>query len=385
MFMNPRGSTLDELLGTSIAAFDIPSKIYGRAVARYSELADWLASDHEGTASGAVYPQGSMRLGTMVAPIDPKCDYDVDLVYRRDVQKSSVTQEELKRLAGDALDRYLMTGPEGDPSKQPGRRCWTLNYPREPFHMDVLPTIPNVDAPPNGILLTDRDLREWQRSNPIDYADWFHAVMAAEQATLREALAKQVDVEDAPVEQLKTTLQRGAQALKRHRDLFFAKSEQDGPASIIITTLAARAYSGSGTLYEALVDITSKMPGLVETRDGIYWIENPVQEGENFADRWKGKPERAEAFFDWMEAAQADFQGLGDNLGIDQVVEKMAESFGQEPAREANLKLGQRLKRERERNRLSVTGSGLLITGSNEGRPIPQHTFHGDAPTRRRT
>ena len=37
----------------------------------------------------------------------------------------------------------------------------------------MLPTIPDPDLPPTGILLTDKQLRLWQHSNPIGYAAWF--------------------------------------------------------------------------------------------------------------------------------------------------------------------------------------------------------------------
>lgn len=39
----------------------------------------------------------------------------------------------------------------------------------------------------------------------------------------------------------KTPLQRAVQILKRHRDIMFA-GDEDKPVSIIITTLAAKAY-----------------------------------------------------------------------------------------------------------------------------------------------
>jgi hypothetical protein len=384
MFMDNRGSTLDELLGLSIAAFDIPEAVYRRAVARYTDLADWMAENDGGYASGVIYTQGSIRLGTMVTPIDPQRDYDIDLVYRRDLQKGSITQAELKAEAGLLLDRYLATGPEGAPRKSAGKRCWTLDYPAEPFHMDTLPTIPNPEAPPDGVLLTDRDLPKWQPSNPVAYADWFHAVMAEERLRLREAMAKQIDVEDAPPDGPKTTLQRSTQALKRHRDLFFAGTDDAGPASIIISTLAAKAYSGGGTLYEVLTDVTAKMPTLIRKRGDVYWIENPVQKDENFADRWKGKSECPESFFRWISAAQEHFRSYGADLGIDQVMQKMARSFGDRPVQEAKAQFGSRLTRERERGGLGVRSTGRLAVAAPAVRPIPQHTFHGDARTRRR-
>ncbi len=67
---------------------------------------------------------------------------------------------------------------------------------------------------------------------------------------------------------MKTTLQRTVQALKRHRDLHFADAPKDKPASIVITTLAARAYRGQGSLFEVLVDVVERMPAFIEDREG---------------------------------------------------------------------------------------------------------------------
>jgi len=379
MYMDEDPSPLEELLGTSIAEFDIPDDVYARVIARYHSLADYLAEAEPGI-TGRVYTQGSIRLGTVTAPIDPAADYDLDLVYRSDLDKDEITKKELKERAGRALAGYLATGPDGDPRRSEGKRCWTLDYPYEPFHMDMLPAIPNADARPDGILLTDRELREWQPSNPVGFADWFHRQMSIEMGVLREALAKRMDVEQAPPSELKTTLQRSTQALKRHRDIYFSASSEDGPASIIITTLAAMAYSGQGSIYEVLIDITAKMPELVETRNGVLWVPNPVQPDENFADRWREHPSRAQHFFEWIKAAHADFRDLGADRGIERIIEKLGSSLGEGPASRAAERFSSRMVEKRDSNRLKVAGTGLLgVTGV----PLRPHTFHGDATRQR--
>jgi hypothetical protein len=97
MLTTDRGAQLDEILDASISDFDIPAAVYERAVARYGQVGDWLSEYWTGSAGGGdVYPQGSFRLGTVVQPIDPRDDYDIDLVCRRDMSKESTTQELLK-------------------------------------------------------------------------------------------------------------------------------------------------------------------------------------------------------------------------------------------------------------------------------------------------
>jgi hypothetical protein len=373
---------LDQLLGSAIADFDIPDEVYEQIVDRYEDVAAWL-SDYwpESSSDGVIYPQGSIRLGTVVQPINDHDEYDIDLVCRRELAKDSTTQVALKSDVGKALGLYVASGPDGSPTRDEGKRCWTLDYPSEPFHMDVLPALPNPEAAPNGILLTDRDLREWQWSNPIDYATWFHSRMRQEFAELREVLAKQMDVDDVPEWKIKTTLQRTVQALKRHRDFYFVDRPENRPASIIITTLAARAYTGGGAPYEVLVDVTGKMPDFIEVRDGMYWLPNPVQKEENFCDRWQTHPERSRAFLEWIAQAQVDFNDYGSDSGVDHVLEKFARNFGERPARRAGEAFGVNLARTRDAGQLGIAAGGLL--GTTAGRSVPRHTFHGDAPKTR--
>jgi hypothetical protein len=205
--------------------------------------------------------------------------------------------------------------------------------------------------------------------------------MATEYMQVREAVAvaKRMDLEDVPDWEVKTTLQRTVQALKRHRDVHFADRPEDKPASIVITTLAAMAYRGQASLFEVLVDVVDRMPELIEDRAGVLWIANPVQPEENFADRWRAHPGRAQRFFDWMDRAQQDFTGLGDERGLDRTVTKLAESFGSGPANRAGERSAESVRNAREDGLLGISaGTGML--GAARTRAVPRHTFHGDAP-----
>jgi hypothetical protein len=142
--------------------------------------------------------------------------------------------------------------------------------------------------------------------------------------------------------------------------------------------------TGGGTLYEVLADVTAKMPGLVEVRDGAYWVANPVQPDENFADRWCIHPGRDQRFFQWMQQVQKDVSGYGAERGVDRVLEKIAKSFGDRSAQRAGASLGTGAARARETGMLGMAaGTGLLATTSRPSRPVPQHTFHGSLPGRR--
>lgn len=368
---------LDELLRTSIEFLDISDAEYRLAVSRYEALAQSLANYwSDSVIGGAVYPQGSMRLGTVTRNIHRNDEIDIDLVARRDLQQSSITQAQLKEDTGHGLDLFVKSRPEGHPSKDEGQRCWTLLY--QGFHVDVLPALPDEKVAGTGIVITDTGVRPWLPSNPIGYADWFHKVMREEWLEKRAVLARKgMDVAEVPDWTVKTTLQRTVQALKRHRDIYFTDSLADRPASVIITTLAAKAYRGGGVLYEVLRDVTATMPTLIEREGGIYVVSNPVQTEENFADRWKSHPHRAQRFFEWAEQAQADFAGIGAERGVDAVLEKMARSLGQRAAQRAECVAGSGLFEARRGGQLALAaGTGALITGTR--RAVRPHTFHGD-------
>lgn len=298
---------LSDLLRAIADDLDIPSHLYEDAVVRYTDVGEWLAQEDSELAkfSPDIFPQGSFRLGTMVRPIDDSGEYDIDLVCHLKIKKENTTQQELKDRVGKRLET------RGDIKKllKPMRRCWRLDYP-EPFHLDVLPVIPNAERLPNGILLTDTDLHHWQFSNPIDYAEWFKDQMRVMLLESRAAYAEQhsMSIEDVPEYEVKTPLQRVVQILKRHRDVYFKDDSCNRPVSIIITTLAAKAYSNQSNLYEALVAVATRMHEHIEKRtDGKWWVANPVDDGENFADKWNEYPERRTAFFRWLEQLREDF------------------------------------------------------------------------------
>ncbi len=380
MTTTERERQLDQLLNVAIASFDIPDRMYELAVSRYEDVGRWLSgrAEQRGT-TGDVYPQGSFRLGTVVRPIAPKDQYDIDMVYRRDVSKNSISQAKLKEDAGYDLREYVLNSPEGLPALKEGKRCWTLVYASDPFHMDVLPAVPDLNGDQNSILLTDRNLREWQHSNPIGYSQWFRGRMADEFIRLRKEAAVNMaamDVEDVPEWKVKTTLQRTVQALKRHRDIYFQQRVDHRPTSIIITTLAAKSYVGSGTLYDVITRVTQDMPRHIEKFDGDYWVANPMQPEENFADRWRGDPALATSFFEWVEQAHTDFRNLAAKPGVDSSLELIAKGLGEGAAEAAGGAFGEQFAAANRIGQLGLgSATGLLTTSSR--RPAPRHTFHG--------
>lgn len=336
---NTLKDTLTELLSKITEILDVPDHLHDDAVLKYEEIGEWLAAEDSQLKLYApeIYPQGSFRLGTVVRPLSEKDEYDIDLVCHLRIEKEKVTQEELKQMVGDRLKERA----EIKDLLEECRRCWSLDYPQQ-FHMDVLPAIPNNERQPTGILLTDTDLIKWQKSNPIAYADWFYARMEVMLQEKKAEFAESIraSIEDVPEWQVKTPLQRAVQLLKRHRDIYFQNDQENKPVSIIITTLAAWAYRNQVNLYDTLLDIIRDMTKFIENRSGKWWVANPVDPDENFADKWNEKAERRLAFFKWHERIQSDFADIVDKRSLYEFAESLSTPFGRSAVLTAAKSLG---------------------------------------------
>ena len=82
-----------------------------------------------------VFAQGSFRLGTVVRNVHRNDDIDIDVLAMRDIERTSITQEELKAEVGDAVRRYSRRVISGNPTVDESSRCWTLTWPG--MHMDI--------------------------------------------------------------------------------------------------------------------------------------------------------------------------------------------------------------------------------------------------------
>jgi hypothetical protein len=115
--------------------------------------------------------------------------------------------------------------------------------------------------------------------------------------------------------------------------LYFAEDTNNRPPSILITTLAAKAYRGETDLFTATRNELAGMNRHVENCNGVAWVANPAHEGENFVDKWKEYPERREAYYAW----QRDLTSTLDEAlrmrgkGLQAVASRLARSFDPEP------------------------------------------------------
>lgn len=372
-----RREELGEVLSELAAQLDVPPSKYEDAKEHYGAVGSWLNEEDSELApfDPQIYPQGSFALGTAIHPLNHG-DYDVDAVCLLRCDKQKITQQALKELIGRRLKLHgtysrMIEPPEG------GRRCWTLKYAdASKFHLDILPAIPDetewllahgvpAKRAAHAICITDKTTwgtqADWPRSNPIGYVDWFKERMRVVFEELRKARAfeKRAEVHQIQDFEVRTPLQRVIQLLKRHRDITYGDDE-DQPISILITTLAAKAYSNEPDLIDALLAVIPRMRSGLENRDGVLWVPNPVNPLENFADKWIESPRKAEVFFSWLAAVEALHQHLLTQRGFGQMEEELSKAYGRKVAADAIQK---RASRRNQRQ----AAAGILVPAFGHG------------------
>lgn len=372
---------LKGLLEQLLADIDVPDGKYREASERYTSVGEWLGAEGSVLAPFGVriFPQGSFALGTAIKPIEGD-DYDVDAVCLLTRPPTRWTQRQLKEAVGDRLLQHgkyktMLKPPEG------GRRCWTIQYADESrFHLDVLPAKPDQwqwllghGVPEKyaelSIQITCRDSYDdvvWPKSNPGGYLRWFIDQMRTrfDEARKRLAMAKRAEVHEVPEYEARTPLQRVVQILKRQRDVMFGE-DPNKPISIIITTLAAKAYDNEGDLELAFREIARGMRAHIQNDGRKYVILNPVNPLENFADRWDAT--RQARFFEWLEAVEETEQALSaPGVTLRRQANVLAESFGLDGARAAEGALFSSMPAIRELTEAAATLPDVLRAGHRQ-------------------
>lgn len=390
-----------ETLGESL---DITKEQYDNLTQSYRAVGTFLDNDPAfADYKPLVSPQGSLRLGTIIQPINPSDDLDVDLVYRLSEKNPWWSQKDLKDKVGERLkgsDRYSPM------LKEEGRRCWTLLYrdnsdnPKEKYHMDILPSVADSKYDERvtrlfsesfseqtidqiSVRITDKEsenyatatqIEKWLKSNPDGYALWF-AGRCKEDASVK-LLAEAV----VPIEKYsrdKTVLQRIVQILKRHRDMMFSNDTDNKPISIIITTLAARAYKGEQDLVAGLYNVVNNLEkSIIKNDNGEDVISNPVNPEENFADKWPSHPIRHDNFYKWLDAVKKDVTDILRGTNRVQIQGVLERAFGKDTSIKAATLLT-------ERRKAKISSGTVLLESSGKvgatGKAInTSNTFFGD-------
>ncbi len=350
--------TVTALLESILKALEIPRSYYDKAIARHRSLGEWLCRPESRVATFApsVVPQGSFRYGTVNRPLLATDKYDLDNVTTLAIAKTAMSQKELKHLYGAEIKEYAIANKMTDPVEE-RNRCWRVFYADEfSFHLDTLPCVPEdrqiisaiVDrgVPQNlamlAVAITDKRHPQYEQitpvlfsSNPRGFAGWFEQCARTWALPRLLQLVKSnlyASVEDVPTYEWKTPLQQGIQILKRHRDVMFRTNPAVAPISMIITNLAAHAYSGEPDLYTALTNIVEKMPQYVNAQRPR--VPNPANPAEDYADKWAANRNLEQHFWLWHTQIAADLKKLPAFLTGDALFADVRRTFGVELSEE---------------------------------------------------
>ena len=363
---------LNALVVAGAEQLDLTPTQHARAVAHYEAVGEYLAERGSPLErySPVVFAQGSIAIGTATKPVG-RDEFDLDLMCQLSIS-SRADPADVKRIVGERLKAH---GTYKGMLREKNR-CWRLGFAGE-FHMDIIPGIPDPGGRTGtALLVPDKELRCWKETDPKGYAAWFLA--RAEVATVtNEAVCAEVEPAPAPSdERRKLALQVVIQLLKRHRDLMFVDDE-DAPISIIITTLAARAYDGSQSVVGALSGVLARMPDYIgRTTSGVAHVGNPVNPLENFADKWSTHPRRERCFFDWLASARRDFERLR-TAGLPNMPDALGGWVGKRAATRAIRDYARDMRRRRDTGIRVSAATGMLGSTSPRAAQSPNHTFFG--------
>lgn len=381
-------SYLVGLLEMACEKLDITDTERSMAESRYNAVGKWLSDgENKYLANSTIYTQGSIRLHTTVRPIGNN-EFDVDLICylpnATHLPPSQVRETVGNRLKANETYKGML---------EPLNRGWRLTYANE-FHMDITPAVTDTAHGNGGVLVPDRELRDWKESHPKGYAEWFEKIAQYEPITLAERKITKAVVEPMPGDiPLAGSLRRSVQIMKRHRDLWCSKlpeaQQDDAPISIIITTLAARAYQSLvnrryDNALDMLLDIAEAMPSFVEQRPAYpygqeSWVANPMNNKENFADKWKANPQREDAFYQWHKNFHTDLNNLSMQPGIDGIATGLSALLDESLTKSVMNDAARRLNTNRDYGRLTAAASGLIASAiSKPAVAIPKNTFYGD-------
>lgn len=360
---------VSEILKRLANNLDIPPSKQKEVDEKYKAVSKWLSEEGSELSEfdPDIYSHGSFRLGTVVAPVG-RDEFDLDFVCQLSLRRNC-DPSSLKKLVGNRLrsnGRYA-------PILIEKNRCWRLNYSGD-FHMDIMPAIPDYSLGTNHIFVSDKELQQWKESNPKGFANWFNEVMVPIRKSIR--VENRASVEELPDSAIKTPLQRSIQFLKRYRDLKFGYRTKLKPSSIILTTLAAKAYNQQDNLYAALLSIATRMEDQIEYDGENPVVLNPANPNENLAEKWISHPERFEAFRDWLKELRTDLRLYINEDDLPTLSEHLRPNFGESVVNRAIAEYSKNLGDLKTLGSLGV-GSGPYVVSKKSNDPIRSNSFYG--------
>ncbi|WP_145950060.1 nucleotidyltransferase [Paenibacillus sp. Y412MC10] len=342
---------------------------------RYHAVANWLAGD-ESLSDGndlQIYSQGSLRIGTTVKPLHRQ-EYDLDLVC--EINKDWRVEDPVKLL--NRIEKRLREHKTYAPMIERKNRCIRLNYANE-FHMDILPAHPADNTSDTCLKVPDRKAEWWKDSNPKGYAEWIES--RSHQYTEYVVKAGIEPLPDDESVERKSPLKRAVQLIKRHRDVYFEKSPDDAPISIVLTTLAGTVYSGQTSVSETISAVLKGILNLLPRDGSRIVVLNPTNPAEDLSERWIGQPELFKAFVKFVQDFSTEWSSLKNLQGIHNIAEALKALFGENVTTEAVKDQTAYVEKIRRTNQLAITNRTGMLTAAASAEPVitpvKRNTFYG--------
>lgn len=381
MYFETRNDYIEDILNRVGDKLQLNKSRYEKIESSYKDVAEWL-NDDDGLFQGIpidIYPQGSYRIGTTVRPIKNN-EFDLDFVIEpKKVWDVSIDAVQVLK----HLESRLKQNENYKPRLQVMKRCVRLNY--EDYHMDILPGFPYKSIGSLDLKVPDKKLQDWKDSSPIKYGDWFISQTKLRKSmTLLEKAAKIEPLPEILPYEEKEPLQRAVQILKRYRDIYFLDNNDIAPISIVLTTLAGRFYSGESTAFEALTNIIIKIANEIDTTEGFIEVKNPVNNNENFSEKWDIDPTLYMHFKSFITDFKKQIHLLHKSNGIDEAAIILKNILGVSVTNSALVEQVDFINKQRESGKLGIWKSNGRITTVTSGigsgnliQPSKQHNFYG--------
>jgi Cyclic GMP-AMP synthase DncV-like, nucleotidyltransferase domain/Adenylyl/Guanylyl and SMODS C-terminal sensor domain len=230
---------------------------------KWNDLASWLVQDLQDRGGFPVktWLQGSYKMATVIRPIGPHEEYDVDLgayLCWSEKEIAAPAPEQIKDWLQDSLEAYARQEDSVREVDRPAKeRCSRIRYDKQ-FHIDV-PVYHLDEANDSRRLATAT--KGWEDSDPKKIVAWFQdKVGNPERAQLR----------------------RIVRYLKAWAALKFHDDSEAKPSSIMLTVLATEAYiDTTNTDLDDEDMFSSTVVGIEDRLTENTSVRNPVHASEN--------------------------------------------------------------------------------------------------------
>lgn len=286
---------LNKYLNMAGYSLQLPDKKIEELNNNYKALSNYIANKHKlaQTEEYSIYQQGSFAIDTAIKPLKND-SFDVDVIVEFDMNKSEITPMDFYK----QLYKTFKEGKYSDKVEE-YRNCIRINYDNN-YHFDIMPAIP-LAYNSESLYVPDKKKTDWVVRAPKSYVKWFND--QAKKMQLRDSFShgEVIPLKKPEPYELKPTLNRIVQLLKRARDIYFKDYDDNYPQSIVLTTLAAEFYDGNTSLYDSFLSIVKKMKSLKDS-NSRFDVFNPGSKGrENFTEKWKRKTIYYENFSSFVD------------------------------------------------------------------------------------